>query len=211
MKKDDPRLLQFTDYLADLFPAPACALIFETPFQLLVATILSAQCTDKQVNKVTPTLFEKYADAKAMAKADIEDVEKIIHSTGFYKNKAKNIVNAALGLVERFGGVVPSNIDDLTSLAGVGRKTANVVLGNAFDIPGMVVDTHVKRISNRMGLTKHDDPEKIEQDLMKIIPENQWTLFSHRLVLFGRSVCDAKKPDCVNCKVEDVCSGRKTK
>lgn len=209
MKKDDPRLLQFTDYLTELFPEPACALVFATPFQLLVATILSAQCTDKQVNKVTPALFEKYPDAEAMAKADIEDIENIIHSTGFYKNKAKNIINAARGLVEKFGGVVPSNMEDLTSLAGVGRKTANVVLGNAFDIPGMVVDTHVKRITNRMGLTKNQDPEKIEQDLMKIIPEKQWTLFSHRLVLFGRSVCDAKKPDCANCKVKNVCPAAK--
>lgn len=209
MKKNDPRIEKFNGYLTELFPAPKCALEFETPFQLLVATILSAQCTDKQVNKVTPALFAKYPDAETMAKASIEDVESIIHSTGFYKNKAKNIINAAKGIVEKFGGVVPNNMEDLTSLAGVGRKTANVVLGNAFDTPGMVVDTHVIRISNRFGMTKNSDPEKIEQDLMKVIPQHEWTLFSHRLVLFGRSVCDARKPDCKNCKVNDICPAAK--
>lgn len=209
MKKNDPRIDKFNDYLTELFPAPKCALEFETPFQLLVATILSAQCTDKQVNKVTPALFAEYPNAETMSKAPIEDVEKIIHSTGFYKNKAKNITNAAKGIVEKFGGVVPNNMEDLTSLAGVGRKTANVVLGHAFDTPGMVVDTHVIRISNRFGMTKNSDPEKIEQDLMKVIPQHDWILFSHRLVLFGRSVCDAKKPDCKNCKVNDICPAAK--
>lgn len=209
MRKKDPRIEKFNDYLTALFPTPKCALEFESPFQLLVATILSAQCTDKQVNKVTPSLFSKYPTAETMAKAMLEDVENIIHSTGFYKNKAKNIINAAIGIVQQFGGVVPNNLEDLISLAGVGRKTANVVLGNAFDTPGMVVDTHVKRISNRFGLSKNSDPEKIEQDLMKLITKSEWTLFSHRLVLFGRSVCDAKKPDCKNCNVSDVCPAAK--
>lgn len=209
MKGNDARVEKFNDYLKELFPEPACGLVFKNPFQLLVATILSAQCTDKQVNKVTPCLFAKYPDAKAMAEAPLDDIENIIHSTGFFKNKAKNIKNASIGIMESFGGQIPDNMEQLTTLAGVGRKTANVVLGNAFGIPGMVVDTHVKRISNRFGLTKNSDPEKIEQDLMKIIPKEEWTLFSHRLVLFGRSVCDAKKPCCGECKVKDICPAAK--
>lgn len=207
-KKD---LAPFLSYLKELFPQAECALIFQTPFQLLVATILSAQCTDKQVNKVTPSLFEKYPDAESMAKAPIESIEELIHSTGFYKNKAKNIKAMSISLVEKFGGVVPDNMEDLTSLAGVGRKTANVVLGNAFHIPGMVVDTHVKRITNRYGLTKNSDPEKIEQDLMKIIPRENWTEVSHQLVLFGRTVCDAKKPKCIECNVNNLCPSSKVK
>lgn len=207
-KKD---LAPFLEYLKELFPQAECALIFQTPFQLLVATILSAQCTDKQVNKVTPFLFEKYPDAESMAAAPIESIEKLIHSTGFYKNKAKNIKAMSISLVEKFNGVVPNNMEDLTSLAGVGRKTANVVLGNAFHIPGMVVDTHVKRITNRYGLTKNSDPEKIEQDLMKLVPRDNWTEVSHQLVLFGRAVCDAKKPKCVECKVNHLCPSSKVK
>ena len=195
----------FREYLKELFPQPECALEFESPFQLLVATILSAQCTDKQVNKTTPALFAKYPTAKDMAQADLQDIENLIKSIGLYKGKAKNILAASVAICQNFNGNVPDNMDDLTSLAGVGRKTANVVLGNAFGVPGMVVDTHVKRISNRFGLTKNQDPEKIESDLMKIIPKDEWTDFSHRLVLFGRSLCNARKPDCQNCKVSKIC------
>lgn len=198
-------VISFRSYLKELFPAPECALEFNNSFQLLVATILSAQCTDKQVNKTTPALFAAYPDPLSMAKADIEDIEALIKSIGLYKSKAKNIRGAALAITENFGGEVPCTMEELVSLPGVGRKTANVVLGNAFGVPGMVVDTHVKRISNRFGLTKNQDPEKIEADLMAIIPKNEWTDFSHRLVLFGRSICGARKPDCLNCGVSKIC------
>lgn len=207
-KKD---LSPFLDYLKELFPMAHCELKYSSPFQLLTATILSAQCTDKQVNKVTPLLFEKYPDAAKMSSAPIEDIENIIRSTGFYKNKAKNIKTMAATLMENHGGNVPDNMESLTKLPGVGRKTANVVLGNAFGVPGMVVDTHVKRITNKYGLTKNSDPEKIEQDLMKIIPREKWTEVSHQLVLFGRSVCDAKKPKCHECKVSSLCPSSKGK
>lgn len=200
----------FLVYLKELFPVAECALIFNNPFQLIVATILSAQCTDNQVNKVTPKLFAAYPDAESMAIAPIEEIEKLIYSTGFYKNKAKNIKAMAESLVKYHGGVVPADMDKLTVLPGVGRKTANVVLGNAFNIPGMVVDTHVKRITNRYGLTKNQDPEKIEQDLMKIIPKERWTEVSHELVLFGRAICDAKKPKCKECEVSEMCPSSMT-
>ena len=183
-KKD---LVPFMDYLKELFPEARCELIYNNPFQLLVATILSAQCTDKQVNKVTPALFAAYPDAKSMSEAPIEKIEELIHSTG----------------------QVPDNMDELVKLPGVGRKTANVVLGNAFHVPGMVVDTHVKRITNRYGLTKNSDPEKIEQDLMKIFPKERWTELSHQLVLFGRYFCEAKKPKCSECKIISYCPAYK--
>ena len=199
------RLAVFMDYLKQMFPDAECELEFNSAYQLLVATILSAQCTDKQVNKVTPVLFNKYKDARSMANADLSDIESIIRSTGFYKNKARNILKASAAITERFGGDVPDNLEDLTSLPGVGRKTANVVLGNAFGVPGMVVDTHVKRITNRMGFTVNTDPEKIESDLMKIVPKDEWTMFSHRLILFGRKICDARKPNCEACKVSKIC------
>ena len=202
---EEERLNKFLSYLEELFPAPECALKFATPFQLLVAVIMSAQCTDKQVNKTTPALFAKYPDAKSMVAAELSDIAETIRSIGIYKNKAKNILYAAKAIVENFGGEVPRTMDELLTLPGVGRKTANVVLGNAYGVQGMVVDTHVKRIANRFGLTKNQDPIKIEQDLMKIIPESCWTDFSHRLVLFGRSVCVARKPDCVSCKVSGIC------
>ena len=201
-KKD---LAPFLDYLKELFPEARCELIYNNPFQLLVATILSAQCTDKQVNKVTPALFTAYPDAKSMSEAPIEKIEELIHSTGFYKNKAKNIKSMAYALVKDHNGQVPDNMEELVKLPGVGRKTANVVLGNAFNVPGMVVDTHVKRITNRYGLTKNSDPEKIEQDLMKIFPKERWTELSHQLVLFGRYFCMAKKPNCNECKIFAYC------
>ena len=193
------------EYLKGLFPEAHCELTYNDPFQLLVATILSAQCTDKQVNKVTPLLFSEYADAESMAEAPIEKIEKLIHSTGFYKNKAKNIKSMSHALIHEHNGKVPDNMESLVKLPGVGRKTANVVLGNAFKVPGMVVDTHVKRISNRYGLTKNSDPEKIEQDLMKIFPRDRWTELSHQLVLFGRYFCTAKKPNCNECKIFAYC------
>lgn len=205
MTKIRKNALAFNDYLKELFPLAECALEFSTPFQLLVATILSAQCTDKQVNKTTPALFAAYPDAASMAQGELSHIEELVKSIGLYKSKAKNIKGAATDITLKFGGVVPNNMDDLVSLPGVGRKTANVVLGNAYGVPGMVVDTHVKRISNRFGLTKNQDPEKIEADLMKIIPKEEWTDFSHRLVLFGRSLCSARKPDCINCKVSNIC------
>ncbi len=211
MTKNNKKLQEFLEYLRELFPNPECELDYKTPFQLLVATILSAQCTDKQVNKTTPYLFAKYPNASSMAKAPLEDIENLIKSIGLYKGKAKNILSASISICENFGGEVPDNMEDLVSLAGVGRKTANVVLGNAFNVPGMVVDTHVKRISNRFGMTKNQDPEKIEQDLMKIIPKNEWTDFSHRLVLFGRRVCEARKPNCVECKVSSICKSSNIK
>ena len=158
-----------------------------------------------QVNKVTPALFAEYPDAESMSEAPIEKIEELIHSTGFYKNKAKNIKSMAYALVKEHNGNVPDNMESLVKLPGVGRKTANVVLGNAFKVPGMVVDTHVKRISNRYGLTKNSDPEKIEQDLMKIFPKERWTELSHQLVLFGRYFCMAKKPNCNECKIFAYC------
>ena len=196
-KKD---LAPFLDYLKELFPEARCELIYNNPFQLLVATILSAQCTDKQVNKVTPALFTAYPDAKSMSEAPIEKIEELIHSTGFYKNKAKNIKSMAYALVKDHNGQVPDNMEELVKLPGVGRKTANVVLGNAFNVPGMVVDTH---------LTKNSDPEKIEQDLMKIFPKERWTELSHQLVLFGRYFCEAKKPKCSECKIISYCPAYK--
>lgn len=205
-KKD---LAPFLAYLKELFPEARCELLYNNPFQLLVATILSAQCTDKQVNKVTPALFAECPDAKTMSETPIERIEELIHSTGFYKNKAKNIKSMAYTLVIEHNGEVPDNMESLVKLPGVGRKTANVVLGNAFHVPGMVVDTHVKRITNRYGLTKNTDPEKIEQDLMKLFPKERWTELSHQLVLFGRYFCEAKKPKCAECKIIKYCPAAK--
>ncbi len=188
------------------YPDADCALHHNNPFQLLVATILSAQCTDKRVNMVTPILFGRFPDAKNMAAAPITEVEEIIKSTGFFRNKSQNIKLASASIVEEFNGSVPDTMEELTKLPGVGRKTANVVLGNAFGKNiGVVVDTHVKRISNLLGLTKHSDPVKIEQDLIKQIPQEQWTLFSHYLIHHGRGICVARRPDCANCFLQDIC------
>ena len=183
-----------------------CELNFANPLQLLVATILSAQCTDKRVNLVTVDLFKKYRSAKDFADAEISELEKDIRSTGFYKNKAKNIKACCAALVKKFHGEVPRTMDELHSLAGVGRKTANVVLGNAFGINvGVVVDTHVTRLANRLGLAKGTDAVKIEQELMPLIPQNDWTLFSHWLIWHGRRRCAARKPDCANCEIQRLC------
>jgi endonuclease-3 len=205
MKKKDIASITF-QRLIQKWPDAHCELYHESPFQLLIATILSAQCTDERVNQVTPILFTAYPDPKSLANAIQEDVEAIIHSTGFYKNKAKNIIKCAKDIVEIHNGKIPQNIQELTSLAGVGRKTANVVLGNAFNINmGVVVDTHVKRISNRLKLTKSSDPIKIEQDLMKLFDQGCWTILSHLYIFLGRRVCFARKPQCDLCFLADIC------
>jgi endonuclease-3 len=189
------------DKLRTLYPEPACALIHHSPFELICATILSAQCTDVQVNKVAPNLFAKYPNAKSLAVADIPDVEKIIMSTGFYRNKAKNLVNMAIMLMEDYGGEIPSTLEELITLSGVGRKTANVVLGNAFRIAGIVVDTHVIRISNRFAFVNTEDAVKIEFELMDVIPKEHWVDFSHQLIFLGREYCTARKPKCDICPI----------
>jgi endonuclease III len=192
--------------LKRVYPDAHCELNFKTPLQLLVATILSAQCTDKRVNLVTAELFKKYKTAKDFAVASLADIEEAVKSTGFFRNKAKNIQACCAALVEKFGGEVPRTMDELHALAGVGRKTANVVLGNAFDINvGVVVDTHVTRLSNRLGLAKGTDAVKLEQDLMKLVPPQDWCLFSHQLIWHGRRRCDARKPDCANCEITPLC------
>jgi endonuclease-3 len=199
------RANQIRQGLAELYPDAKCALEHEGPLQLLIATILSAQCTDVRVNMVTPALFARYADAKAFAEADLGELEKMIQSTGFFRNKAKSIVAACQAIVREHGGQVPRTLDELVKLPGVGRKTANVVLGNAFDTPGITVDTHVQRLSRRFGLTKHEEPEKIERDLMELIPQPEWTMFSHRTIFHGRQVCFARKPNCAGCTLAGVC------
>ena len=188
------------------YPDAHCELDHEGAFQLLIATILSAQCTDVRVNMVTPALFKKYPDAQRLSAAKQEDVEELIRSTGFFRNKAKNLIAAAKALVKNDDGEVPQDLEALTHLPGVGRKTANVVLGNAYGIEaGVVVDTHVARLSKRLGLTKHTDPVKIEKDLMKVIPQDAWTLWSHLLIWHGRRRCTARKPDCPNCELRPLC------
>jgi len=191
--------------LTELYPDAHCALDHQTPLQLLIATILSAQCTDARVNLVTPALFARFPDAKAYAGANLRELERHIQSTGFYRAKAKNIQACCRQLVERHGGKVPGDLECLTALPGVGRKTANVVLGDAFGVPGITVDTHVGRLSRRLGLTTHDDPVKVEFDLMALIPEADWTMFSHRLIFHGRQVCAARKPDCPACPMNRFC------
>jgi len=189
-----------------LYPKPRVSLDYSNPLQLLVATILSAQCTDERVNKVTKSLFEKYRSADDYANATSGELEEDIRPTGFYKNKAKSIQKCCADIVLKHDGKVPGSLEELTSLAGVGRKTANVVLGAVFGVPGVVVDTHVKRVSGRLGLTMEKNPEKIENDLMALIPKREWTLFSNRLVLFGRSICSAKKPACGGCPLFNLCA-----
>jgi len=187
-------------------PHPRCALDYASPFELLAAVILSAQCTDKRVNMVTPALFARYPDAAALAAGEQADVEELVRTTGFFRNKAKNLIGMARGLVERFGGQVPPGMDDLLSLPGVARKTANVVRGEVFGLAdGVVVDTHVLRLSRRLGLTRHGDPVKVERDLMALIPQSEWIGFSHRLIRLGRSQCDARKPRCTGCPLESHC------
>ncbi|HET7631303.1 MAG TPA: endonuclease III [Gemmatimonadaceae bacterium] len=188
------------------YPDAHCALDFGTPYQLLVATILSAQCTDKRVNMVTPALFARYPDASALAEAAQEDVEALIRSTGFFHNKARNLIGMAAAVVERHGGEIPDSMAELVALPGVGRKTANVILGNAFGRDeGIVVDTHVARVTRRLGLTRATDPVKIEQALMPLFPRERWTILSHLLIEHGRQVCVARTPRCAACMLHDIC------
>ena len=200
------RAAEILRILRRIYPDAHCELAHRNPFELLVATILSAQCTDVRVNTVTPALFKKYPEARAMAGARTEELEELIRSTGFYRNKAKNIRAASAALTAKHGGQVPRELESLTVLPGVGRKTANVVLGNAYGIEsGVVVDTHVGRLSQRLGLTKHRDPAKIEQDLAKVVPRDSWTLWSHLLIWHGRRRCFARKPDCDHCELSALC------
>ncbi len=200
--------LAILDILQHTYADARIALNFGTPFELLVATILSAQCTDVQVNKVTPDLFRRYPDVHAFATADIEELAAAIRSIGFFRSKARHLVAAAEALVTRYGGEVPRTMTELTALAGVGRKTANVVLGNIFGIPGMVVDTHVRRVSGRLGWTRQGDPEKIEQDLMQLLPPEHWTQASHLLIWHGRRICRAPIPLCSSCPLLELCPRR---
>jgi endonuclease III len=197
---------QIVRRLKAAYPDARCALDYKTPLQLLVATILSAQCTDTRVNIVTKGLFKKYPDAQAFAGAKLPQLERAIQSTGFFRNKAKNIKACCGELVEAHGGQIPREIDELVKLAGVGRKTANVVLGTAFGIPsGVVVDTHVARLSHRLGMTRQKDPVKIERDLMDQLPKTEWVDFAHRMIHHGRKICIARKPKCEECTLSDVC------
>lgn len=191
--------------LAELYPDAECELDFAGPFQLLAAVILSAQCTDKTINKVTPALFERFPTPAALAAADPRELEEIIHSAGFYRNKAKSLRSMAADVAGRFGGNVPGTMEELLTLHGVGRKTANVVLGECFDTPGVVTDTHVLRLSERIGLSKQQDPVKLESALMELIPKAEWTLFSHRMIWHGRRVCNARKPECFRCGLAGLC------
>jgi endonuclease III len=200
------RIWPIIEKLKETYPNAHCELNFETPLQLLVATILSAQCTDKRVNLVTPSVFQDYPTAQDLAVVSQHELEQAIKSTGFYRNKAKNLRAMAKVLVEKYGGEVPRGMEELTQLPGVGRKTANVVLGNAFTLAeGIVVDTHVARLAKRFKLTKSEDPERIERDLMRLIPKNYWTDFSHWLIWHGRRRCFARNPDCLHCELGAVC------
>lgn len=199
------RALSINRTLGKVFPDARCELDFENPLQLLIATVLSAQCTDKRVNLVTPALFARYPTARAFAKAHQQDIEELIKSTGFYRNKATSILGLASAIETEFGGEVPDTLEALITLPGVGRKTANVVLSNAFNTPGITVDTHVGRIARRLGWTKNTDPVKVEFDLMEIFPRSHWTLLNHRLIFFGRRICHAKKPACGVCPVAKQC------
>jgi endonuclease-3 len=192
--------------LEEHYPNAHCALDFKTPFQLLVATILSAQCTDKRVNMVTPALFKRYPTPAAMSEAKPEELEEMIKSTGFFRNKTKSLLAMSRAVAEEHGGQVPDTMEELVRLPGVGRKTANVVLGNAYDKnEGVVVDTHVGRLSARLGLTKQTDPVKVEQDLVKLFPREEWTMLSHLLIEHGRQICEARRPKCEVCFLNDIC------
>jgi len=203
--KIENQTVKIIEILNNTYPHVKTQLNHATPFQLLTATILSAQCTDRQVNKVTETLFKTLKKPEDFIKIELSVLEDLIRSTGYYKNKAKNLKNCAKVLMEKYGGVVPDNLTDLVSLPGVGRKTANVVLGSAFGIPGIVVDTHVSRISQRLNLTKNKNPVKIEFDLMEIISKEEWDGFSLRLIYFGRQYCRARKPLCKDCPLYTLC------
>jgi endonuclease-3 len=200
------RVTEILRRLDQRYPNATCALHHNSAWELLVATILSAQCTDVRVNMVTPVLFEKYPTPEAFAALQPEELEGDIRSTGFFRNKSKSVVGAARKLISEFGGQVPRTMDELLQLPGVARKTANVVLGTWYKIAdGVVVDTHVQRISRRLELTKNEDPQKIEQDLMKVVPRDKWIIFAHQIILHGRALCSARKPKCADCPLEDLC------
>jgi len=204
--KKQERATEINARLKRMYPKAKCSLDYTTPFELLIATILSAQSTDVRVNIVTKSLFRKYPGPAAFANASQVEMERDVKQTGFFRNKAKAVIACSTAIVERHGGEVPRTMEELTALPGVGRKTANVVLGNAFGLNvGVVVDTHVARVSGRLALTAHGEPEKIEQDLMKLIPQKEWTVFSHRLIYHGRQICAARKPKCAECDLNDVC------
>lgn len=203
---DPKRVAAILAKLDEAYPTATCELKHENAFQLLISTILSAQCTDVRVNQVTETLYKKYPNAEAFAHANPGELEQEIRPTGFFRNKTKSIMGASKGIIENFGGQVPRTMDEILTLPGVARKTANVVLGTAYGIAsGVVVDTHVMRLSRRLDLTKHEDPKKIEQDLMRVIPEEKWITFSHQLIWHGRRVCVARRPRCVDCNLESLC------
>lgn len=206
-KKD--RALGCVEALKKEYPEAECALVAGDPFQLLVATRLSAQCTDARVNMITPALFKKYPTTEAFAKAKLSDVEELVHSCGFYHAKAKDIIGAAQAVLERFDGVVPDNIEDLTSLPGVGRKTANLIVGDVYGKPAVVADTHLIRISNLLGLVDTKDPKKVELELKKILPPEESNNFCHRMVLHGRAVCIARRPQCQKCCLAGYCKSAK--
>jgi len=203
----DPKRVQaILAKLDEAYPIATCELKHENPFQLLISTILSAQCTDTRVNEVTKTLYVRYPTPEAFAYATPKDLEQEIRPTGFFRNKTKSIIGASKAIVETFGGKVPRTMEELLTLPGVARKTANVVLGTAYGISsGIVVDTHVQRLAKRLDLSRNDDPKKIEQDLMQVIPKDKWILFSHQLIWHGRRVCQARKPKCVECNLESLC------
>jgi endonuclease-3 len=196
---------QILEILKRDYPEAECSLKFESPFQLLVATILSAQCTDERVNKVTPALFRQFPTVQAMALAKVSEIEELVKSTNFFRNKAKAIQASAAAIVELYDGEVPMDLEKLVSLRGVGRKTANVVLGVAFGVPGLVVDTHVGRISRRMGFTVSKDPEKVEEEMMKLVAREDWTLYAHLLIDHGRKICTARKAECDLCPIARYC------
>ena len=203
---DPKRISAILSRLDEAYPEATCELRHENPFQLLVSTILSAQCTDVRVNQVAQTLYKKYPDAKAFAYATPSELEMEIRPTGFFRNKTKSVMGASKAILERFAGEVPRTMEEILTLPGVARKTGNVVLGTAYGITsGIVVDTHVLRLSKRLDLTRNDDPKKVEQDLMEIIPREKWIQFSHQLIWHGRRVCHARKPKCVECNLESVC------
>jgi len=198
-------IIKIIDILENEYQEVKCTLNYNSPLELLIATMLSAQCTDARVNIVTPRLFEKYKNSKEFMNADIYELENFIRSTGFFRNKSNNIKKCCSTIVNNFHGDIPDNMNDLVKLPGVGRKTANVFLGEIHTKPGIVVDTHTKRLANRIGLTNESNPEKIEQDLMKKIPEEKWTAFSHRLVYHGRAICNARSPKCELCSIKEYC------
>ena len=203
---DPKRVAAILAKLDEAYPNAVCELNHKNAFELLIATILSAQCTDVRVNQVTATLFKKYPDANAFAYANPSELEQEIRPTGFFRNKTKSVMGASTGILENFGGEVPRTMEEILTLPGVARKTANVVLGTAYGIPsGIVVDTHVQRITNRLDLTRNEDPKKIEQDLMLVIPKDKWIQFSHQIIWHGRRVCQARKPKCLECNMESLC------